>query len=163
MLSLKDTRDFLLLSYDMKLIKDDEFGHVRLVHQSLIYHTIPFLRLTWVSWTNTTLSFRLIRISGCVLKSNVNRIKSRTAKIENKKSKLACEGRSKISLVLKFILRLIFKRLHPTVSCLHPQRKMRKFRALGKSKFFPRSSPCCVGFVVRFCRTKMWETQQNHP
>ena len=26
MLSFKDTRDFLLLSYDMKLITDDEFG-----------------------------------------------------------------------------------------------------------------------------------------
>ena len=80
-----------------------------------------------------TLSFRLIRISGCVLKSNVNRIKSRTAKFENKKSKLACEGRRKISLVLKFILRLIFKRLHPRVSCLHPQRKMREFRARWRS------------------------------
>ena len=72
-------------------------------------------------------------ICGCVLKSNVNRIKSRTAKFENKKSKLACEGRSEISLVAKLILRLIFKRLHPRVSCLHPQRKMRKFRARWRS------------------------------
>ena len=73
------------------------------------------------------------RISGCVLKSNVNRIKFRTAKFENKKSKLACEGRSEISLVAKLILCLIFKRLHPRVSCLHPQRKMRKFRARWRS------------------------------
>ena len=82
---------------------------------------------------STNWSFRLKRISGCVLKSNVNRIKSRTAKFENKKSKLACEGRSEISLVAKLILRLIFKRLHPRVSCLHPQRKMRKFRARWRS------------------------------
>ena len=82
---------------------------------------------------STNLSFRLKRISGYVLKSNVNRIKSRTAKFENKKSKLACEGRSEISLVAKLILRLIYKRLHPRVSCLHPQRKMRKFRARWRS------------------------------
>ena len=82
---------------------------------------------------STNLSFRLKGISSCVLKSNVNRIKSRTAKFENKKSKLACEGRSEISLVAKLILRLIFKRLHPRVSCLHPQRKMRKFRARWRS------------------------------
>ena len=55
------------------------------------------------------LSFRLTPISGCVLKSNVNRVTSRTAKFENKKSKLACEGRRKISLVAKFILHLTFK------------------------------------------------------
>ena len=82
---------------------------------------------------STTLSFRLMRVSGCVLKSNVNRKKSRTAKFENKKSKLACEGRRKISLVAKFILCLIFKRLHPRVSCLHLQRKMREFRARWRS------------------------------
>jgi len=40
MLSFNDTRDFLLLSYDMKLIKDDEFGlffdtYMQLVHQRL--------------------------------------------------------------------------------------------------------------------------------
>ena len=82
---------------------------------------------------STTLSFRLIRISGYVLKSNVNRIKSRTAKFENKKSKLAWEGPRKISLVAKFILHLTFKRLHPRVSCLHPRRKMREFRARWRS------------------------------
>ena len=82
---------------------------------------------------STNLSFRLKHISGCVLKSNANRIKSRTAKFEHKKSKLAREGRSEISLVAKLILRLIFKRLHPRVSCLHPQRKMRKFRARWRS------------------------------
>lgn len=82
---------------------------------------------------STTLSFRLIRISGYVLKSNVNRIKSRTAKFENKKSKLAWESRRKISLVAKFILHLSFKRLHLGVSCLHPQRKMREFRARWRS------------------------------
>ena len=38
-----------------------------------------------------------------------------------------------LSLVAKLILRLIFKRLHPRVSCLHPQRKMRKFRARWRS------------------------------
>ena len=115
---------------------------------------------------STTLSFRLIRISGCVLKSNINRKKSRTAKFENKKSKLACEGRRKISLVAKFILCLIFKCLHPRVSCLHPQRKMSEFRARWRSaraNFISLSSPCCVGFVVRFCRSKMWESQQNQP
>ena len=126
----------------------------------LLLHVTPRQNALRMS---TTLSFRLIRISGCVLKSNVNRIKTRTAKFENKKSKLACEGRRKISLVAKFILRLIFKRLHPRVSCLHPQRKMKEFRTLGKSNFFSRSSPCCVGLVVRFCSSKMWESQQKQP
>ena len=51
MLSFKDDRDFLLLSYDLKFIKDDEFGLlcdtlVQLVHQSWIYRTIPFLDFT---------------------------------------------------------------------------------------------------------------------
>ena len=78
-------------------------------------------------WASGYTHFRLC------LKSNANRIKSRTAKFENKKSKFAWEGRSKISLVAKFILRLIFKRLHPRVSCLHPQRKMREFRARWRS------------------------------
>ena len=66
-------------------------------------------------------------------KSNVNRIKSRTAKFENKKSKLAWEGPRKISLVAKFILHLTFKRLHLGVSCLHPQRKMKEFRVRWRS------------------------------
>ena len=100
-------------------------------------HAHRFCRGVWLQPTprknalrmSTTLSFRLIRISGCVL----NRKKSRTAKFENKKSKLACEGRRKISLVAKCILCLIFKRLHPRVSCLHPQRKMREFRARWRS------------------------------
>ena len=35
MLSFKDTRDFLLLSYDMKLITDDEFGLLFDTHGSL--------------------------------------------------------------------------------------------------------------------------------
>ena len=29
-----------------------------------------------------------------------------------------------------------------------------------KSKSFSRSSPCCVGLVVRFFGCKMWESQQ---
>ena len=71
MLSLKDTRDFLLLSYDMKLIKDDEFGHVRLVHQSLIvpYDSFPPFDLSQLNEyeCSVKLFFRSQRTGYCLL------------------------------------------------------------------------------------------------
>ena len=70
MLSLKDARDFVLLSYDMKLIKDDEFGLLFDTRQTWIYCTIPFHRLTCVSWTKTNTRrnfFQFRRTEYCLL------------------------------------------------------------------------------------------------
>ena len=74
-----------------------------------------------------------LRISGYVLKYNVNKIKSRTAKFENKKYELAEESRGKVHLVEKFIFLFSFKRLHQGVWCLHQQQNMTEFRARSRS------------------------------
>jgi len=73
------------------------------------------------------------RISGYVLKSNVNKIKSRTAKFENKKSELAEESRGKVRLVEKFSFLFSFKRLHQGVWCLYQQQNMTEFQAPSRS------------------------------
>ena len=87
---------------------------------------------------STKLSFRSITR----FQSNVNKLKSRTAKFENKKKELRKESGRKVCLVEKFILHLSFKSLHQGIWCLHQLEKMREFRtrsqfALDKSHFFP--------------------------
>ena len=66
----------------------------------------------------------------------------------------------KVCLLEKFVVYLSFKRLHRGVWCLHQLQKMSELQARSRSTraiFFPRSSSCCVGLVVRFLRGKMWE------
>ena len=60
--SFKDTRDYLLLSYDMKLITDDEFGLLYDTHSSsnldLPYHSFPPFDLSQLNEDERSALFR---------------------------------------------------------------------------------------------------------